>query len=302
MPARAWGLENATELERAQRIIEAGADQFGGEARPEVILQLVQEGSVSEARLDVSVRRLLREKFLLGLFDNPFVDAEAAARIVGNDYFVRLGQEAQRRAYTLLTNRDGILPLRDLPSPPTAKFYVEGLNGSLVRDRGFAVVDAPGEADYALLRLAAPYEPRPGGFEARYHAGSLEYSAAERARQAAIYDAVPGGKVIVDINFDRPAAVPEVAERAAALLASYGSSADAFLDVVFGVAEPAGRLPWDLPRSDAAVRDSLEDVPFDTRDPVFKFGHGLRYATKCGAQPWGETQKTLQRRGGSCLA
>lgn len=283
MPARAWGLENTTELERTQRIIEAGADQFGGESRVDIILQLVSEGGVSEERLDVSVRRLLKEKFLLGLFDNPYVDAEAAARIVGNDYFVRLGNETQRRAYTLLTNSDDVLPLRDLPL--TTKFYVEGFNSSLLQDRGFTVVGAPEDADYAFLRLDAPYEPRPGGFESNYHAGSLEYSAEEQERQAAIYAAVPS---IVDIKFDRPAAVPEVAARAAALLASYGSSPDAFLDVVFGVAEPEGKLPWDLPRSDEAVENSMEDVPFDTRDPVFKFGHGLRYAAKCSAQEWKE--------------
>lgn len=76
---------------------------------------------------------------------------------------------------------------------------------------------------------------------------------------------------------DRPAAVPEVAERAAALLANFGSGPDAFLDVVLGVAAPEGKLPFDMPRSMAAVEASREDVPFDTVDPVFRFGHGLRY-------------------------
>ena len=69
------------------------------------------------------------------------------------------------------------------------------------------------------------------------------------------------------------------AERdAAALLASYGSSDEAFLDVVFGDAQPEGSLPFDLPRSMAAVMASRSDVPFDTADPVFRFGHGLRYS------------------------
>jgi beta-glucosidase len=45
---------------------------------------LVADGLVGEERLDVSARRLLREKFVLGLFENPFVDAEAADRIVGS--------------------------------------------------------------------------------------------------------------------------------------------------------------------------------------------------------------------------
>jgi hypothetical protein len=54
--------------------------------------------------------------------------------------------------------------------------------------------------DYAFLRLAAPYEPRPGGFERNYHSGSLEYNATEKARQAAIFAAVP---TVVDIYLDR---------------------------------------------------------------------------------------------------
>ncbi|KAI2625627.1 glycoside hydrolase family 3 protein [Hypoxylon sp. NC1633] len=277
MPARAWGVESLTELERTARLLDAGVDQLGGETRPELVIQLVHEGIVSEDRLDVAVWKLLREKFLLGLFDNPFVDPDAAVRIVGNDYFVRLGNEAQRRAYTLLTNKGGVLPLRNVAAG--TKFYIEGFNATFLQNRNLTVVDTPMDADYALLRLAAPYEARPGGFESRYHAGSLEFSAKERARQAAIYAAMP---TIVDMMLDRPAAVPEVAEGATAMLASFGSSADAFLDVVFGLAEPEGKLPYDLPRSNAAVAAGMEDVPFDTRDPVFKFGHGLSYAAQCG--------------------
>ncbi|KAL7622839.1 hypothetical protein AAE478_006518 [Parahypoxylon ruwenzoriense] len=282
-PARAWGVEDLTELERAARILSAGCDQFGGEARPELIVQLVNEGIVSEERLDISVRRLLREKFILGLFDNPFVDPDAAERVVGNDYFVRLGEDAQRRAYTLLTNKNDILPLRKASS--NTKFYIEGFNATLLQNRNFTVVGAPADADYAILRLDAPYERRPGFFESLFHAGSLEFAADQRERQAAIYTAVP---TIVDLKLDRPVAVPEVAEGAAALLASFGSGPEAFLDVIFGLAAPEGKLPYDLPRSDEAAKANLEDVPFDTKDPVFKFGHGLRYADQCADAGNGE--------------
>ncbi|KAI1097904.1 glycoside hydrolase family 3 protein [Jackrogersella minutella] len=276
LPARAWGLETLTELERAARVIDAGCDQFGGETRPELIAQLVHEGIITEDRIDVSVRKLLREKFVLGLFDNPFVDPEAAERIVGNDYFMRLGNETQRRAYTLLKNTDNVLPLRNLASE--TKFYVEGFNATYLTTRNFTVVTKPADADYALLRLASPYEPRPGGFESSFHAGSLEFSAEEIKRQAAIYSAVP---TVVDMMLDRPAAVPEVAEGSTAMLASFGSSPDAFLDVILGLAEPEGKLPYDLPRSMEAVEASMEDVPFDTKDPVFRYGDGLRYASRC---------------------
>lgn len=271
MPARAWGLENTTEIERVVRILDAGCDQFGGENRTELIVQAVEEGLVLEERLDASVRRLLREKFVLGLFENPYVDPEAAQNIVGNADFVKLGNDAQRRAYTLLTNRDNILPIQNATQ---ASFYVEGFNTTYLEARNLTVVSTPEEADYALLRYNAPFEPRPGGFEARYHAGSLAFNSTEQQRQAAIYSAVPS---IVDIKLDRPAVIPEIAEQAAALFGSYGSGPEALLDVVFGKSQPEGKLPFDLPRSMEAVEANFEDVPFDTVDPVFKFGDGLRY-------------------------
>lgn len=83
---------------------------------------------------------------------------------------------------------------------------------------------------------------------------------------------------VVDIHLDRPAVIPGGVAGAVAVLANYGSSDEAFLDVVFGRAQPEGALPFDPPSSMAAVAASREDVPFDTADPFFRFGHGLRYA------------------------
>ncbi|KAL4928982.1 glycoside hydrolase family 3 protein [Aspergillus undulatus] len=271
-PARAWGVEYLSELERAAKILDAGCDQFGGEERPELIVQLVEEGVVTEDRLDISVRRLLREKFMLGLFENPFVDAAAAAEIVGNEDFVRVGRYAQRKSYTLLTNNEGILPLGH--PPRSTKFYIEGFDASFVAERNFTVVDSPAEADFALLRYNAPYEPRNGTFESAFHAGSLAFNVTEKTRQARIYSSVP---TIVDITLDRPAVIPEIVEQAQAVLGSYGSDSRAFLDIVFGISQPGGKLPFDLPRSMEAVEEQFEDVPFDTKNPVFRYGHGLSY-------------------------
>ncbi|KPI42028.1 putative beta-glucosidase C [Cyphellophora attinorum] len=269
MPARAWGVEYLSEKERALRILQSGVDQFGGETRPELIVDLVKDGAVSEERLDVSVRKLLREKFELGLFDSPFVDVTKANGTVGKPEFVQAGNDAQRRAYTLLTNT--ILPLK-----VEGKWYLEGINATYLESRGLTVVKTPEEAEFAILRLQTPYVPRPGGFEKNYHTGTLEFSEEEKGRQAKIYATVP---TIVDIRLERPAAIPEIAEHAAALLANFGSGPEALLDVIFNVNGygPEGKLPFDLPRSNAAVEASREDVPFDTKDPVFRFGHGLRY-------------------------
>ncbi|KAJ6008270.1 hypothetical protein N7540_012246 [Penicillium herquei] len=272
MPARAWGVEHLSAEERLEKVIDAGCDQLGGESCPELLSRLVSEGRVSEERLNQSIRRLLREKFVLGLFDSPFVDEDAAERIVGNAEFVKLANEAQRRSYTLLTNNQNVLPL---VADQGKKFFLDGIPADVAQARGLEVVSDPTWADIALMRLKAPFTPRPGAFESMFHAGSLEYSDEEKARQAAIFAVVP--TVIVDVYVDRPAVIPEIVQEASALLFNYGASVDAFLDVALGVCRPEGELPFDLPSSTEAVCQSKSDVPFDTKDPIFQFGHGLSY-------------------------
>ena len=65
--------------------------------------------------------------------------------------------------------------------------------------------------------------------------------------------------------------------QAKALLANYGASDAALLDVVFGKAKPGGKLPFELPSSMEAVRKQKEDLPHDSENPLFEFGHGLSY-------------------------
>ena len=123
-----------------------------------------------------------------------------------------------------------------------------------------------------MLRLAAPWEERPGIFESRFHAGSLEYAAAERDRILQVCETVP---TLIDLYLDRPAVVPDIAEAAAALLVNFGARDDAIADVLLGEAQPRGRLPFDLPSSMQAVVESPSDVPFSTKDPLFRFGDGI---------------------------
>ena len=110
--------------------------------------------------------------------------------------------------------------------------------------------------------------------EALFHAGALDFGAEELARLIALMRRVP---TVVDIYLDRPAVIPELAEAAAALLADFGVSDAALLDVVFGRTTPTGVLPFELPSSMDAVRRQLPDVPYDSEDPLFPFGHGLSY-------------------------
>jgi beta-glucosidase len=269
MPARAWGVEHLSELDRAQKVIDAGCDQFGGESRPELVVELVRSGRVSHARIDQSVRRLLREKFVLGLFDQPFLDVDRAVTTIGCADFVAAGEAAQRAAMVRLTAADS--GPAALPLVTDQAVYVENIRSSAAARFGH-VVDDPADADLAVLRLNAPYEPRPGGFESFFHAGSLEFPAAQRDRIVAICKQVP---TIIVLFLDRPAVVPEIAAAAAALLVEFGARDEAVVDVLLGEARARGRLPFDLPSSTRAVTESRSDVPYDTADPLFRFGDGI---------------------------
>lgn len=271
--ARAWGVEHLSVDERIVTALDAGVDQFGGEHLTAELIALVAAGRITEQRLDVSVRRILREKFLLGLFDERrYVDTEAADRIVGSEEFARAGFEAQRAATTLLQNTevDGE-PL--LPLSRSIRLYVEGIDQQVAAQYA-TVVDDPSQADVAALRLQTPFEVREGPIASHFRAGSLEFSEQERDHVLAVCGTVP---TVIDVFLERPALLEPFAGAAAAIIADFGASDRALLDVLFGVAAPLGRLPFEIPRSTAAIEASLPDVASDTADPLFPIGSGLRY-------------------------
>ena len=268
MPARAWGVEHLSLTERAQKALEAGVDQFGGEACPEVIVQLVREGRVSEKRIDQSIHRLLREKFRLGLFDSPYLDVDKAERLVGNAEFRAVGELAQRKSIVLLKNEKQTLPLQR-----GLKLYAEGIQPEALKKYG-KIVDDVSKADIAILRLSTPYEKRKGFMERFFHAGDLDFKEPEKSRILTILGKVP---TVVDIYLERPAVIPEIAEKSAALLGNFGANDGAVLDVIFGNFKPQGILPFEMPSSMDAVRKQKEDLPYDSENPLFPFGHGLSY-------------------------
>lgn len=274
LPARAWGVETLTPIERMWKILDAGADQFGGEECVELLLELVRSGRVSEQRIDESARRLLRVKFALGLFDDPYVDVDAAERIVGNADFRAAGERAQARSLTVLLNREGAegatLPLR-----PVKALYVEGFADADVAELGTTVAD-PASADLAIVRIKAPFDARDDLFlEAWFHQGSLDFPPGLVYRLQQIARQCP---LVLVVTIDRPAILTPFVADAAAIVVDYGSSPRAVIDALTGRVPPEGRLPVELPRSMAAVRASREDVPSDTGDPLFPVRHGLRLA------------------------
>ncbi|MCW2802306.1 MAG: beta-glucosidase [Propionibacteriaceae bacterium] len=269
LPARAWGVEDLDPLGRLEKLLDAGVDQFGGEECPELVLELLAAGRVDLQRIDESVRRLLRVKFQLGLFDNPYVDEDAATDVVGRTDFVAAGHRAQAESMTVLVNGDGrqgpVLPLRQELS-----LYVEGVDRAVAAEY-CTVVDDPAAADLALVRVKAPYEERNSYFlEEWFHAGSLEFHSDVIQRLGKIAEQVP---LVVDVTLDRPAIMTPITEIAAGLVATYGSSDRALLDALTKRIQPRGRLPFEAPRSMEAVAVSRPDVPSDTVHPLFEVGH-----------------------------
>jgi beta-glucosidase len=265
-PARAWGVEHLTPKERIVKAINAGVDQFGGEYCTQILLEAIADGSISEARIDESVVRLVAQKLALGLFENAFVDDTAADAIAGNAEFRAAGLAAQARSLTVLKNDA-------LPLAKGVKVYLEGVAPESLA--AFAtVVDSPEQADFALVRIEAPFEPRGEGFESFFHAGSLEFKQSQIDHLNALAATVP---TILGVYLDRPAILTPLVEQAAAVVADFGAADSVWVQVLFGDKQCEGKLPFDLPRSMAAVVASREDVPFDTADPLFKFGHGIRF-------------------------
>lgn len=96
-----------------------GLDVQGCDYTPQfwkqTVIELVQEGRLSMERLDDIVRRVLRVKFELGLFDAPYTDEKAWEQVIRCDAHRALALEAAEKSLVLLKN-DGTLPLKDVSS------------------------------------------------------------------------------------------------------------------------------------------------------------------------------------------
>lgn len=269
LPPRAWGVEHLSEGERVKKILDAGCDQLGGEDDPGYIISLVESGAVDEARIDESVRRLLRVKFQLGLFENPFVDEDAAAESVGTPEFRAAGHSAQARSMVVLTNgRSSSAPA--LPLRRGAKVFSDEVAGAALKAAGLAAVASPADADAIVVRIAAPFDPRDHfALEASFHAGSLEFPAGVGERLHALSEHAP---VILVVHLERPAILEPLMPHCAAVIGEFGASDAALLEVLTGRARAEGTLPFDIPRTAEALLTSRVDVPGDSVRPLFLAG------------------------------
>jgi beta-glucosidase len=269
--AMPWGVETLSQADRFEKGIEAGVDQFGGVDQPGAIVTAVRAGRIDEARIDQSVRRILRVKFQLGLFDDPFVDLDKAGAVTGDPAFQATADDAQRRAQVLLEASPGALPLRS-----GLRVWIHGLSADVVRAAGFTVVDSLETADVAVIRMATPHEVlHPDHFfGVRQHEGRLDFREGDPDFDAlrAASARVP---TIVSVYMDRPAILTAVRPLASALLVNFGASDAALFDVLTGRATAQGRLPFELPSSMAAVAAQDPARADDSDAPLYPAGAGI---------------------------
>ena len=298
-------LQGKTSLkDNMEMIINAGVDQMGSETNNQLVLELVKEGKVTEERVNEAAGRILQWHFKLGLFENPYVDPEAAATIVKSEKNQKLGYEAQLKSIVLLLN-NGVLPAAE-----NTKIYVEGIDKEIAAKYA-AVVDNPKDADLILVRTTTEEERNFQGFgggmpgqggpqqgrgpnvrRPQMNAGQAAAAMNPFAPREVNIDFPPakwenikklartGKPVVVAFNPTGsscilPSDLKNVANGAIMIFDALDA---ALLDVVFGKFNPVGKLTFEIPSSMDAVRKQLEDVPFDSENPAFEFGYGLSYS------------------------
>jgi len=283
-----WGVENLSILERYKKALEAGVNLFSGTGDPSKLLETVKSGAVDMKLVDNSVYRLLMEKFELGLFENPYVDEDAAEKIVGNAKFQASANLAMRKSIVLLRNETKALPLK-----PTTKIYFE----SYFQRRGAAspsvvyqpkinnynveFVKTPEEADYVLLWLT------PGSKSLFQSDGSPLYlSMSKNSVDVNYVNTLTAKKpTILVVNYTNPWVIDEIynnqtMKNIKGVIATFGTTNEALLDVVLGKFNPTGKMPFTTPVSESAVGKQLSDVPGYLKGKeyaLFKFDEGLSY-------------------------
>ncbi|NUU53565.1 beta-glucosidase [Paenibacillus taichungensis] len=99
-------------LEASVQAIQAGIDmEMSGEMFGQYLVQAISEGKLEMQVLDQAVRRVLALKFKLGLFEQPYVDADRAAEVIGSEEHIQLARQLAAEGVVLLKNEAATLPL-----------------------------------------------------------------------------------------------------------------------------------------------------------------------------------------------
>lgn len=262
-----WGVEDLSIQERYKKALEAGVNLFSGQADPALLIETLSKYPALLPLVDASVHKILIEKFQLGLFENPYVDVNKASEIIGNALFKKKANKAMRKSIVLLRNKDQVLPLKQKSKiyfetylqnrdhTPTSIFKTENNSWDV------EFVDSPDKADINIMWLI------PKGKSLFQADGSpLHVNLSNNGIDVDYVNKITSKKpTVLVVNYTNPWAIDEIYNEASknikGVLATFGTSPEAILDIVLGKVEPSGKMPFSTPVSDEAAQNQQSDVP-----------------------------------------
>jgi len=337
--------------ECAERAIKGGSD-MDMEARAYInhLEELVNEGKIDEELINKAVRRIIRIKYRLGLFDDPYkyCNEENEKQLIYTDENRAAARKVARESMVLLKNDKNLLPLsegaksiavigplaNDKDSPlGNWRAKAESQSAVSLLEGVTAAIDESTKLRYAegcQLSIGPRNftdrmifnETDRSGFKAAIAAAKKSevvvlaigedcYQSGEgrsmsditlKGLQQELFDAVykVNQNIVVVLMNGRPLAIPEIAEKATAILVSWHAGTEgghAIADVLFGKYNPSGKLPVTFPRNvgqcpifynykntgrptgqtdEWVLYSCYNDVP---NSPQFPFGYGLSYSS-----------------------
>lgn len=287
-----WGLNFAGAA-------NAGADILGG-AGVRSTRSVVDD--VPEDRLTDACRRILIAKFQLGIFENPYVDENAAASILGSAEHRAIAQNAAARSFTMVKYENaqelgeqviiaGELAdnARALNSGWTAKDPIDiggtsilkAFQNRLGEENVTYYADAASvPADLSGKTVIVVVGEKSGTHEPAWGTANLEFPEDQRALLAAL-DAA-GANVVSVVLMNRAYVLTPVVEMSDSVLLAYRPGvtcgADAVVAALYGETPITGRLPFQIPATMAQVLAQREDLPKDIIDPLYEYGFGIDVA------------------------
>lgn len=270
----------------------------------------VETDSVSIERVDDAVRRILRQKFRLGLFENPYPDSLLIDKI-GTTSHRNIARQAVRESLVLLKHENNVLPI----SKDAKKIVVVGehannsglqsggwtltwqgvkenyngattiLEGIEQMANGEVVYDEEGkgnhsDADVAIIVVGeTPYAEFFGDINADDET-DYELTLTEQHQEYINNYASQGIDIVVVLISGRPLVVTQQIEQSDAFIAAWlpGSEGDGIAEVLFGDYDFTGKLPHAWPKSEEDFQGKYGPNFWDTNiEPLYEFGFGLNY-------------------------
>jgi len=274
----------------------------------------VQAGRVSMSRIDDANRRILTKKFELGLFERPRTDRSFTST-VGNAAHRTLARQAVRESMVVLKNAGNVLPL----AAANSKIFVAGKSadniglqtgGWTISWQGASGSTTPGTSILQGIRNTVPasttvtFNQTGAGIDSSYRVaiavvgetpyaegagdrpGSMSLDSTDLATINTLRNA--GVPVVVVLVSGRPLDIAAQLPNWNALVAAWlpGTEGQGVADILFGVAQPTGKLPmtWMSSVGQQPINDG------DGKVPLFAFGFGLGYGASTNRDAYAMTQ------------